>query len=58
LFVLCTGKSSFCLLKNENASDLGYIKPSQEIESLAVEIRRMLGTMLQKYGATTVNLNL
>jgi len=35
----------------ESAESLGYIELSEQIESLAVEIRRMLGAMLQKYGA-------
>jgi len=35
----------------EIAESLGYIELSEQIESLAVEIRRMLGAMLQKYGA-------
>ena len=35
----------------EIAQSLGYIVVPAEIESLAVEIRRMLGSMLQKYGA-------
>ena len=35
----------------EIAESLGYITVSQDIAALAVEIRRMLGSMLQKYGA-------
>jgi len=35
----------------EIAESLGYVEPSGDIESLAVEIRRMLGVMLQKFGA-------
>ena len=39
------------LTQLEIAQDLGYIEAIPQIESLAVEIRRMLGAMLQKYGA-------
>jgi len=31
------------------AASLGYIKPSEEIETLSVELRKMLYTMIEKY---------
>ena len=42
-----------CLIQSklEVAERLGYLMITPEIEALAVEIARMLGSMLKKYGS-------